>query len=100
MLRFELISRDVFLKCGSLTSITYAFQQSLTAILAGTFSTHKGCNIPSGNISMNVVTQKDEADLAFIATLDPEFLAASFIGMHLTLRDYARCAWLHLEIDY
>jgi pyruvate kinase len=30
---------------------------------------------------MNVVTEKDEADLAFIAKLDPEYLAASFIGM-------------------
>lgn len=33
---------------------------------------------------MNVVTEKDEADLAFIAKLDPEYLAASFIGMNGT----------------
>lgn len=51
-----------------------------SVITGGTVSTHKGCNIPSGNISMNVVTEKDEKDLAFIAKLDPEYVAASFIG--------------------
>jgi len=46
----------------------------------GDISDHKGCNIPSGNISLNVITEKDAKDLAFIATLDPEWVAASFIG--------------------
>jgi pyruvate kinase len=47
---------------------------------AGQISDHKGCNIPSGNISLNVITEKDAKDLAFIATLDPEYVASSFIG--------------------
>ena len=37
--------------------------------------------MPSGRLSVNVVTEKDAADLAYIAeNLDPEFVAASFIG--------------------
>jgi len=46
----------------------------------GQISDHKGCNIPSGNISLNVITEKDDKDLEFIAKLNPEFVAASFIG--------------------
>eukprot|EP00298_Acanthocystis_sp_HF-20_P009848 c18535_g1_i1.p1 GENE.c18535_g1_i1~~c18535_g1_i1.p1 ORF type:complete len:523 (+),score=241.71 c18535_g1_i1:38-1570(+) len=46
----------------------------------GVISTHKGCNIPSGNISLNVITEKDVKDIKLIAELNPEFLAASFIG--------------------
>jgi len=46
----------------------------------GQISDHKGCNIPSGNISLDVITEKDKNDLAFIAKLDPEYVAASFIG--------------------
>ena len=37
----------------------------------GQVSDHKGCNIPSGNISLDVITEKDKNDLAFIAKLDP-----------------------------
>jgi pyruvate kinase len=36
--------------------------------------------MPSGRLSVNVVTPKDEDDLKFIAQLDPEYVAASFIG--------------------
>jgi pyruvate kinase len=43
-------------------------------------SDHKGCNIPSGNISLNVITPKDERDLKLIAELDPEYVACSFVG--------------------
>lgn len=46
----------------------------------GLISDHKGCNIPSGNIQIEVPTEKDKEDLKFIADLDPEFVAASFIG--------------------
>ena len=46
----------------------------------GDVSNHKGCNLPSGRLSVNVVTPKDEEDLKFIAQLDPEYIAASFIG--------------------
>lgn len=47
---------------------------------AGDISSKKGCNMPSGNLSVNVVTPKDEEDLKFIAKLDPEYVAASFVG--------------------
>jgi len=46
----------------------------------GLISDKKGCNIPSGNISLNVITPKDEKDLKLIAELDPEWVASSFIG--------------------
>jgi hypothetical protein len=48
--------------------------------LGGLISDKKGCNIPSGGISLNVITPKDERDLKLIAELDPEWVAASFIG--------------------
>lgn len=47
---------------------------------AGVISDNKGCNMPSGRLSVDVVTEKDAQDLAFIAKLDPEFVAASFVG--------------------
>jgi len=43
-------------------------------------SNAKGCNIPSGQLSVNVITPKDREDLKFIATLNPEWVASSFIG--------------------
>jgi pyruvate kinase len=46
----------------------------------GIISDKKGCNIPSGGISLNVITPKDEKDLKLIAELDPEWVAASFVG--------------------
>jgi pyruvate kinase len=46
----------------------------------GLISDKKGCNIPSGNISLNVITPKDEKDLELIAKLNPEWVASSFIG--------------------
>jgi len=46
---------------------------------AGMISNHKGCNIPKGNLSVEVVTPKDRKDLEFIAKLNPEYLAASFV---------------------
>jgi pyruvate kinase len=48
--------------------------------VGGLISDKKGCNIPSGGISLNVITPKDERDLKLIAELDPEWVAASFIG--------------------
>jgi pyruvate kinase len=50
-----------------------------TVQAGGTISDHKGCNIPKGNLSVEVVTPKDKKDLELIAKLNPEFLAASFI---------------------
>jgi pyruvate kinase len=46
----------------------------------GMISNHKGCNIPAGHLSVNVITPKDREDLKFIASLNPEWVAASFIG--------------------
>jgi len=56
----------------------------------GTISDHKGCNIPSGKISMEVITEKDREDLKFIAGLGPEFVAASFIGTAEDVRKVKR----------
>ena len=47
---------------------------------AGEISNNKGCNMPSGKLSVNVVTEKDAKDLAFIAKLNPDYVAASFVG--------------------
>lgn len=46
----------------------------------GTVSDKKGCNIPHGNLSVSVITEKDADDLALIAQLDPEWVAVSFVG--------------------
>jgi len=57
-------------------------ETSLTCVVeaGGTISNHKGCNIPSGHLSVNVITPKDREDLKFIASLSPEWVASSFIG--------------------
>lgn len=48
---------------------------------SGKISNNKGCNLPSGELSVNVVTEKDAADLDYIAKyINPEYVAASFIG--------------------
>jgi pyruvate kinase len=46
----------------------------------GQISDRKGCNIPSSNILVDIPTEKDLRDLELIAELDPEYIAASFIG--------------------
>jgi pyruvate kinase len=52
-----------------------------TKILAGgTISSKKGVNIPKGQLSMKVPTDKDVHDLRLIAKLNPEYVAASFIS--------------------
>lgn len=58
---------------------------------AGSVSDHKGCNIPSGKLSVNVVTPKDEQDLEFIAQLNPEYVAASFVGNGDDVRKVRNC---------
>jgi len=45
----------------------------------GSVSSKKGCNIPSGNLSCDVLTPKDKADLEFICKLNPEWVAVSFV---------------------
>jgi pyruvate kinase len=46
----------------------------------GLISDRKGCNIPSSNILVDIPTDKDRTDLQVIADLNPEYVAASFIG--------------------
>eukprot|EP01124_Arcella_intermedia_P036834 TRINITY_DN9728_c0_g2_i1.p1 TRINITY_DN9728_c0_g2~~TRINITY_DN9728_c0_g2_i1.p1 ORF type:complete len:526 (+),score=63.44 TRINITY_DN9728_c0_g2_i1:214-1578(+) len=57
-------------------------EHSLSCVVqaGGVISDHKGCNIPSGHLSVNVITPKDREDLEFIAQLNPEWVACSFIG--------------------
>jgi len=49
-------------------------------LAGGTISNRKGVNIPSGELSQKVPTEKDIIDLEFIAELDPEYVAISFVS--------------------
>ncbi|MFX1503061.1 MAG: pyruvate kinase, partial [Promethearchaeota archaeon] len=49
-------------------------------LAGGTISNRKGVNIPSGELSQKVPTEKDKKDLEFIAKLDPEYVAISFVS--------------------
>lgn len=49
-------------------------------VLGGLISSRKGVNIPTGNLSTMNPTQKDVKDLKFIAKLNPEYVAASFVA--------------------
>jgi len=50
-----------------------------TILCGGYVSSRKGVNLPSTRISLKVPTQKDTEDLKFIAQLDPEYVAVSFV---------------------
>ena len=49
-------------------------------IAGGLISNNKGVNIPSGHLEQKVPTEKDIKDLEFIADLDPEYVAISFVS--------------------
>ncbi|MFX1388944.1 MAG: pyruvate kinase [Promethearchaeota archaeon] len=49
-------------------------------LAGGLISNRKGVNIPSGELSQKVPTEKDVKDLEFIAKLDPEYVAISFVS--------------------
>jgi pyruvate kinase len=49
-------------------------------LAGGMISNRKGVNIPSGELSQKVPTEKDVIDLEFIAKLDPEYVAISFVS--------------------
>ncbi len=49
-------------------------------LAGGMISNRKGVNIPTGEISQKVPTEKDVKDLEFIAKLDPEYVAISFVA--------------------
>jgi pyruvate kinase len=47
--------------------------------------------MPSGKLSVDVITPKDAKDLAFIADLNPEYVAASFVGTADDVRKVRSC---------
>jgi pyruvate kinase len=49
-------------------------------LAGGMISNRKGVNIPRGELQQRVPTEKDVKDLELIATLDPEFVAISFVS--------------------
>ncbi|MFX0147781.1 MAG: pyruvate kinase [Candidatus Hodarchaeota archaeon] len=49
-------------------------------IAGGLISNNKGVNIPSGELATKVPTEKDIKDLEFIAQLNPEYVAISFVS--------------------
>ncbi len=49
-------------------------------IAGGTISEHKGVNMPSGNLQVEIPTAKDKEDLRVIAELKPDYIAASFVA--------------------
>jgi pyruvate kinase len=49
-------------------------------ITGGSIGNHKGVNIPSGDITQKVPTEKDVEDLEFIANQDYEYCAISFVS--------------------
>ena len=49
-------------------------------LAGGLISNRKGVNIPAGEISQKVPTEKDVIDLKFIAEIDPEYVAISFVS--------------------
>ena len=49
-------------------------------LAGGMISNRKGVNIPTGDLSQKVPTEKDVKDLKFIAKIDPEYVAISFVA--------------------
>ena len=49
-------------------------------VAGGAISDHKGCNIPRAHLSISILTDKDKEDLKVIASLDPEYVAVSFVS--------------------
>ena len=49
-------------------------------LAGGMISNRKGVNIPTGELSQKVPTEKDVKDLEFIAEIDPEYVAISFVA--------------------
>lgn len=49
-------------------------------LAGGTISNRKGVNVPTGELFQKVPTEKDKKDLEFIAKLNPEYVAISFVS--------------------
>jgi pyruvate kinase len=50
-----------------------------TVISGGTYSSHKGVNLPDVDLAIPSLTEKDKADLDFILQQDVQFIALSFV---------------------
>ena len=62
----------------------------------GTVSNKKGCNMPSGSLSVAFPTPKDAEDLEFICTkLRPDWIAVSFVGKVEDMRAIRACCEKH-----
>jgi len=91
-----LVGDTIFINDGIIKLVVEKVNESsLTCVVqaGGMISNHKGCNIPSGHLSVNVITPKDRDDLKFIAELNPEWVASSFIG---SAKD-VECVRAHLK---
>lgn len=77
--------------------VTEVLKNDLKCIVeaGGLISDHKGCNIPSGKISVQIPTEKDKQDLKLIAELDPEYVAASFVGSAADVEKVRSCLASH-----
>jgi pyruvate kinase len=75
---------DVFFVNDGIIKIKVARKESdhiVGEVLAGgMISNRKGVNIPAGELSQKVPTEKDIKDLKFIAEIDPEYVAISFVA--------------------
>jgi pyruvate kinase len=77
------IGDQIFINDGIVELVVTAVEPKdlvCTVRAGGIISARKGCNIPSTKVMVEILTDKDIADLKFIAKLDPEFVAASFVG--------------------
>lgn len=50
-----------------------------TALVSGIISNNKGLNLPSTHLPIDILTEKDKADLEFALSKDVDFIALSFV---------------------
>lgn len=50
-----------------------------TALVSGTISNNKGLNLPSTHLPIDILTEKDRADLEFALSKDVDFVGLSFV---------------------
>lgn len=96
---YLLVGSKIFINDG-IVQLTVTEKKADTLLCkveaAGIISSQKGysnnnflnliirCNIAGCNLSIDVISEKDKRDLKLIADLDPEYVAASFVGKFLT----------------
>lgn len=77
------IGSEIFINDGIVKLIVESYENGeLKCIVdqGGSVSSKKGCNLPQAKSSGLLPTPKDVADLQFIATLKPDWIAVSFVG--------------------